>query len=347
MYIKRILLVIAIVGIVIGGIFAYNVYTAIFSPNTAFDNEEAYLFVESGATFDTVRDDIAPLLKDVDDFASVAERKGYVTNIKSGRFIIKKGMSNNDIINTIRISNTPVKIAFNNQERIENLAGRIASQIETDSLSLLLAMKEPNFLKANGFTNETALTMYIPNSYELFWNTSAKDFRNRMLKEHKRFWNDTRKAKAKILKLTPEEVYTVASIVQKETAKVDERSRVAGVYLNRLKKGIKLDADPTIIFAMKNKANDWNMVVKRVLYKDLETDSPYNTYRNAGIPPGPIFMPDISSIDAVLNPEKHNYYYFVADVERFGYHKFAKTLSQHNANSTAYKRWINRQGVKR
>lgn len=347
MYIKRILLIIALAGIVVCGIFAYNVYTAIFSPNTAFENEEAYLFIASGATFDDVRDDIAPLLQDVDAFASVAERKGYTSNIKSGRFVIKKGMNNNDIINTIRISNTPVKIAFNNQERIENLAGRIATQIETDSLSLLLAMKDPNFLKANGFTDDTALTMYIPNSYELFWNTSAKNFRDRMLKEHKRFWNDTRKAKAKLLKLTPEEVYAVASIVQKETAKVEERPRVAGVYLNRLKKGIKLDADPTIIFAMKHKANDWDMVVKRVLYKDLEIDSPYNTYRNAGVPPGPIFMPDISSIDAVLNAEKHSYYYFVADIERFGYHKFAKTLSQHNANSAAYKRWISRQGVRR
>lgn len=347
MYIKRILLIIALAGIVVCGIFAYNVYTAIFSPNTAFENEEAYLFIESGATFDDVRDDIAPLLDDVDAFTSVAERKGYTSNIKSGRFVIKKGMNNNDIINTIRISNTPVKIAFNNQERIENLAGRIATQIETDSLSLLLAMKDPNFLKVNGFTDDTALTMYIPNSYELFWNTSAKSFRDRMLKEHKRFWNDTRKAKAKLLKLTPEEVYTVASIVQKETAKVEERPRVAGVYLNRLKKGIKLDADPTIIFAMKHKANNWDMVVKRVLYKDLEISSPYNTYRNAGVPPGPIFMPDISSIDAVLNAEKHSYYYFVADIERFGYHKFAKTLSQHNANSAAYKRWISRQGVRR
>ncbi|MEP0264173.1 endolytic transglycosylase MltG [Dokdonia sp.] len=347
MYIKKILLIIAIVGIVVCGIFAYTVYGAIFSPNTAFDNDEAYLFVASDATFDDVKNDIAPLLEDVDAFVSVANRKGYTQNIKSGRFVIKKGMSNNDIINTIRISNTPVKIAFNNQERVENLAGRIATQIETDSLSLLLAMKDPNFLKANGFTDQTALTMYIPNSYELFWNTSADDFRDRMLKEHKRFWNDTRKAKAKLLKLTPQEVYTVASIVQKETAKVEERPRVAGVYLNRLKKGIKLDADPTIIYAMKNKANDWDMVVKRVLYKDLETDSPYNTYRNAGVPPGPIFMPDISSIDAVLNAEKHGYYYFVADVERFGYHKFAKTLSQHNANSAAYKRWISRQGVRR
>ncbi|WP_299217437.1 endolytic transglycosylase MltG [uncultured Dokdonia sp.] len=347
MYIKRILLIIVLVGVVVGGIFAYTVYSAIFSPNTAFENKEAYLLVRSDATFEDVKKDIAPLLEDVASFISVAERKDYVSNIKPGHFVIKKGMNNNDIINTIRSKNKPVKIAFNNQERIEDLAGRIATQIEADSLSLLLAMKDPNFLKVNGFTDQTALTMYIPNSYELYWNISAKGFRDRMLKEHKRFWNDTRMAKAKLLKMTPEEVYTVASIVHKETAKVEERPRVAGVYLNRINKGIKLDADPTIIFALKKKADDWDMVIKRVLYKDLEIESPYNTYRNAGIPPGPIFMPDISAIDAVLNAEKHSYYYFVADIERFGYHKFAKTLSQHNANSAAYKRWISNQGVRR
>jgi UPF0755 protein len=189
--------------------------------------------------------------------------------------------------------------------------------------------------------------MYIPNSYEFFWNSSAEAFRDRMFKEYERFWNNDRIAKARALKLSKSEVYTIASIVQKETAKVDERPRVAGVYLNRIRKGIKLDADPTVIYAVKSVKNDWDMEIKRVLYKDLETKSPYNTYRNAGIPPGPIYMPDISSIDAVLNAEKHSYYYFVANVERFGYHKFAKTLSQHNANSAAYRRWISQQGIKR
>lgn len=347
MYIKKILLAIALIGIIVCAVFAYSIYGSIFSPNTAFENEKAYVFIKSNATFDEVKNDIAPLLNDVDAFVAVAKRKGYVTNIKAGHYTLTKGMSNNDIINTIRSSNTPVKVAFNNQERIENLAGRISTQIEVDSLSLLLAMKDPNFLKANGFTEETAMTMYIPNSYEFFWNSTAEAFRDRMLKEYHRFWNDERKAKAKLLKLTPQQVYSIASIVQKETAKVDERPRVAGVYLNRIKKGIKLDADPTIIYALKKKANDWDMVIKRVLYKDLEIDSPYNTYRNAGAPPGPIFMPDISSIDAVLNAEKHNYYYFVANIERFGYHKFAKTLSQHNANSAAYRRWISKQGVNR
>ena len=336
-----------LLGIVVCGIFAYTIYTSIFSENTAFENKEAYVFIPSQATFEDVVLEMTPLLKDVDAFREVAKRKGYIGNIKSGRYVITKGMNTNEIINTIRSKNTPIKIAFNNQERIQDLAGRIAVQIEADSMSLLHAMTDEGFMKTNGFTEADILSMYIPNSYELFWNSSAEAFRDRMFKEYQRFWNANRLQKAKALGYTPKEVYTLAAIVQKETAKVDERPRVAGVYINRLKKGIKLDADPTVIYALKNKKNDWGMVIKRVLYKDLETDSPYNTYRKAGLPPGPIFMPDISAIDAVLNYEKHGYYYFVADVKNFGYHKFAKTLTQHNANSAAYKRWINKQGINR
>ena len=347
MYRKKILVAILLIGVVVGGIFAYTVYSSIFSPNTAFENEKAYLFIASEASFDEVMEDIAPLLNDVNSFVEVAKRKGYITNVKPGHYTVKKGMNNNEIINSIRSSNTPVKVSFNNQERLENLAGRIAGQIEADSLTLLNTMRDPVFLKKHDLNAKTALSMYIPNSYELFWNCSAEEFRNRMLIEYKRFWNTNRIAKARTLKLTKSEVYTVASIVQKETAKVDERPRVAGVYLNRIRKGMKLDADPTVIYAVKSVKNDWDMEIKRVLFKDLETVSPYNTYRNAGVPPGPIFMPDISSIDAVLNAERHSYYYFVANVERFGYHKFAKTLTQHNANSAAYRRWISKQGIKR
>lgn len=347
MYIKKILLVIVAITVVIGGIFAFTVYGSIFSDNTAFNNDLANVYIPTGADFGEVIDELAPLLKDVESFRSVADKKGYDENIRAGHYIIQKGMSNNDIINTIRIKNVPVKVAFNNQERLEDMAGRIATQIEADSLSLITAMLDTDFLREHDFSKETALTMYIPNSYEFFWNTTAEDFRARMLDEHKRFWNKDRMAKAEKLKLTPQEVYSIASIVQKETAKIDERPRVAGVYLNRLRKGIKLDADPTVIYAVKKTNNDWDMVIKRVLFKDLEVDSPYNTYRNRGIPPGPIFMPDVTAIDAVLNPEKHDYYYFVANVENFGYHKFAKTLSQHNANSAAYRRWISQQGVRR
>ncbi|WGK64914.1 endolytic transglycosylase MltG [Croceiramulus getboli] len=347
MYIKKILLAIVLIGLVIASVVAYNIYGMLFAPNTAFNNEEAHLYIPSDASYEEVRAQLQPLLKNMDDFDAVAKRKGYVNNVKGGHYIIRKDMDNNTIINTIRSKNVPVKVSFNNQERIEDLAGRVATQIEADSVSLVQLMTEEDFLREQGLDQETALSLYIPNQYEFFWDTSAQEFRARMVKEHQKFWNDTRLKKAEQLELSPEEVYTLASIVQKESAKVDERPRVAGVYLNRLKSGWKLDADPTVIYALKKDQADWNLIIKRVLYKDLELDSPYNTYKNAGLPPGPIFMPDISAIDAVLNAEDHQFYFFVADVENFGYHKFARTLAEHNANKRDYVRWINQQGINR
>ncbi|WP_034058017.1 endolytic transglycosylase MltG [Lacinutrix jangbogonensis] len=348
MYIKKILGAIAIIGLAVAAYFAYFIYGAMLKPNTAFNNDEAYIFVPTNAKYAEVREQLEPLLIDINKFDALAEQKKYNIHIKAGRFVIKKGMSNNDIINSIRIKNgIPLKISFNNQERIENLAGRIAFQLEVDSLSLLQSMRNPEFLEKNGFTKETALAMYIPNSYEFYWNTSADGFRDKMLKEYNRFWTQSRLEKAKKLNLTQDEVISLAAIVHKETAKVDERPRVAGVYLNRIRKGMPLQADPTVIFALKRESGDFNRVIKRVLYKDLEIDSKYNTYKHRGIPPGPIFMPDVSAIDAILNSEKHNYIYFVANVKNFGYHKFAKTLSQHNVNKREYVRWINKQGVNR
>lgn len=347
MYIKKILLAIVFIGLAVAAYFAYYVYNTMFSPNTAFNNDTAYIFVKSTDTYKEVRKQLVPLLKDIDKFDALAEQKKYVNNIKAGRFAIKKNMSNNDIVNSIRSNNIPIKVSFNNQETLEKLAGRVASQIEADSISLLDAMKNKTFLNENNFKEETALGMYIPNSYEFFWNTSAEKFTSRMLKEYNRFWNDSRKAKAKAIGLSENEVITLASIVQKETAKVDERPRVAGVYINRLKKRMPLQADPTVIYALKKKTGDFEKVIKRVLYKDLEIDSPYNTYKYAGLPPGLITMPDVSSIDAVLNHEKHSYYYFVVNVENFGYHKFAKTLAQHNRNKQEYIRWINNKGIRR
>ena len=347
MYIKKILLAIVLIGLVIAGIISYNIYTIMFNSNTAFNNDEAYIFIPTNANYEDVLEQLEPLLKDIESFDLLAKRKKYDTNIKAGRYIIKKRMNNNDIINSIRSNNAPLKLSFNNQETIENLAGRVSSQIEADSLSLLKVMKDPKFLEANNFSNATSLGMYIPNSYEFFWNTSAEQFRDRMLKEYNRFWTDARLGKAKTSNLTPNQVMILASIVQKETAKADERPRVAGVYLNRLKIGMPLQADPTVIYAIKKSSNDFDQIIKRVLYKDLELDSPYNTYKYSGLPPGLIAMPDISAIDAVLNPEKHEYYYFVADVTNFGYHKFSKTLSQHNVNRQEYVRWINQQGVNR
>lgn len=347
MYIKKILIAIVLIGLVVAGVIAYNIYTIMFNSNTAFNNEEAYIYVPTNATYANVREQLEPLLKDIESFDVLAKQKKYNTNIKAGRFIVKKNMNNNDIINSIRSNNVPLQLSFNNQETIENLAGRISSQIEADSLALVAVMTDSKFLKENDFTSATSLGMYIPNSYEFFWNTSADQFRDRMLKEYHRFWSEARLNKAKARNLTPTQVIILASIVQKETAKVDERPRVAGVYLNRLKVKMPLQADPTVIYAIKKSTNDFDQVIKRVLYKDLELDSPYNTYKYAGLPPGLIAMPDISSIDAVLNAENHDYYYFVADVKNFGYHKFAKTLSQHNVNRQEYVRWINQQGVNR
>lgn len=347
MYIKKIILVISLLGVVALGIFSYFIYDSIFSPNTNFTSATEEVFVETDAAYRDVIQQLRPLVKDIESFDAIARKKGYANNLKPGRFILKKGMNNNEMINTLRSQNQPVSLVFNNQERLEDLAGRIATQIEADSLSLIETMQDSTFLAENNFKPETALAMYIPNQYQLYWNTSAETFRNRMLKEYQRFWNEERKAKAEKIDLTPNEVYTLAAIVQKETAKVDERKRVAGVYMNRYNRGIKLDADPTVIYAVKKKNNDFDTVIKRVLYKDIETDSPYNTYKYAGLPPGPIAMPDISAIDAVLNYEDHDYYYFVANPEKPGYHKFAKTLRQHNNNRQAYVRWINKMGINR
>ena len=347
MYIKKILLAIAIIGVIALGIFCFYVYNSIFSSNTKFSSKQEIVYIPTGADFQTVQDSLAPLLKDFETFSLVAQKKGYRANVRPGRYIIKKGMNNNELVNELRSGNKPVKVIFNNQERLENLAGRISDQIEADSIQLLESFKDSVFLNNNKITKRNALGMYIPNQYEFYWNTSAEEFRERMKKEYERFWTEERLKKAKEIGLTPQEVITLASIVQKETAKVDERPKVAGVYMNRHKNGWKLDADPTVIYAIKEKTGNFDTIIKRVLYKDLEIDSPYNTYKYRQLPPGPITMPDISSIDAVLNYEDHDFFYFVADVENFGYHKFAKNLAQHNRNKQEYIRWINRQGIKR
>lgn len=347
MYIKRILLGVLFLGLIGGGIFAYIVYSTFFTPNTSFNRKEAFVFIPTAATLEILEAQLSPLIEDMDSFKSAAEKKGYLKNIKAGKFRIAKGMSNNKIVNALRSGNIPVRVSFNNQETVQDLAGRIASQIEADSISLLDAFNDTVFLKNNGFNEANKLSPYIPNSYEFFWNTSAADFRDRMLKEYHRFWTEARIQKAKTLGLRPNEVITLASVVHKETSKVDERPRVAGVYLNRLRSNMLLQADPTVIYAIKSESGEFDTIIKRVLYKDLVLDSPYNTYKYGGLPPGPIAMPDISAIDAVLNPEKHNYFYFVANVEKFGYHMFAETLAQHNRNKEQYIRWINSQNINR
>jgi UPF0755 protein len=343
---KKIAAIFSVVLVSVAIIYGYMLYRNIFASNTAFDTREAIIFIPTNSDFAKVEQVIKPFIKDMDRFEMVADKKSYKTNIKAGKFILKKGMNSNDIINALR-NPLPVHIAFNNQERLEDFAGRISKQIEADSLSLLNSFRDKKFLADNGFTEDNILSMFIPNSYEFFWNTDADKFRDRMAKEYRRFWNEERTKKAEALGLTPIQVITLASIVHKETVKSDERPKVAGVYLNRLNKGMKLEADPTVIYAVKKTSGDFSQVIKRVLNKDLATVSPYNTYMYTGLPPGPIAMPDISAIEAVLTPEKHNYLYFCASVTNFGYHEFAVTPAQHAVNAQKYVAWINAQGIKR
>ncbi len=344
MNLKRFVTLVALVGLIVASVYGYRMYTNAFSNNVENWGESEFLYIPANSSYLEVRKIIEPYLKDMGSFDEMAEQSKYAGNVISGRFRIKNGMSNYDLIQALR-RNVPVRLTFNNQERLENLVSRMSSQIEPDSISLMESFTEPEFLKESGFTPETVLACFLPNTYEFYWDVNPLKVRNTLHKEYLRFWNGARREKAEALGLTPVEVAILASIVQKETSKDDEKAAVAGVYLNRLKIGMPLQADPTVVFAKKLYTNDFDQVIKRVYHKDLDIPSPYNTYRNVGLPPGLIFMPDVSSIDAVLDAEKHEYLYFCASVERMGYHEFAASLAQHNVNSQRYQKWLNSQGI--
>lgn len=344
---KIILLVVLLLGLIGMAGFSYYVYGVFFDPNFKTESETEAIYITTDADFKEVYQELKPFLIDGESFVQTAKRKGYINNIKPGKFVIKDGLNNNQLINVLRSQNVPVKVVFNNQERLENLAGRIAVQIEPDSTALMRAFTDEAFLSSRNVTRDQALGLFLPLTYESYWNTTAEAIRDKMITAYDNFWNDERRQKAEQLGLSPIQVSALASIVQKETIKKDEQPRVAGVYLNRIERGMKLDADPTVIYAKKRKEDNYNQVIRRVLNKDLLIDSPYNTYKYAGVPPGPIVLPDISSIQAVLNPESHNYKYFVADPARPGYHKFAKTYAQHLRNAARYRQWINEQGINR
>ncbi|MFT7396204.1 MAG: UPF0755 protein [Flavobacterium sp.] len=346
MNIKKIIATLSIV--VVSGLIIYGfiLVQQIFADNTKFTKSELYVYVPTDANYSEVKKLLAPYIDNMERFDMVANKMSYPQNVKSGRFLLTKSMNSYVLVKAMRM-NIPVKLAFNNQERVENFAGRVGSQIEADSLSLLTSFKDSIFLKENGFTKENVLVMFIPNTYEFYWNTTADKFRDKMIKEYRNFWNKERVAKAAQQGLTAVEATILASIVHKESVKKDERPRIAGVYLNRLRLGMPLQADPTVIYALKLKSNDFDQVIKRVFYNDLTMASPYNTYMNTGLPPGPIAMPDITALEAVINPEKNDFIYFCASVERFGYHEFAATLKEHNVNAKKYSDWITAQGVKR
>lgn len=346
MNIKKLIKYGSVIIITILLVFAIKIYLDIFTDNTKFEQDEVYVYIPTDSNYEQVKEIITPLVQHIDNFESIAEKRNYPQNVKAGKFLFKKGMSSFALLSAIR-RNVPVRLAFNNQERLENFVQRVSSQIEPDSTKLMTTFRDSTFLEENGFTSDNVLGIFLPNTYEVYWNISAEKFRDKMIKEYRNFWTSARLSKAKKLGLTPIQVITLASIVHKETVKADERPRVAKVYLNRLAVGMPLQADPTVIFALKARDNDFNQIIKRVLYGDLTINSPYNTYVNLGLPPGPIAMPDINAIDAVLNPENNDYIYFCASVEKFGYHEFATTLAQHGVNKKKYVEWLNKQGTNR
>ncbi len=328
--------------LVILSVFIFiKMYKSIIYPNVS--TEENYsLYIYSDDEFETTKDKLYSdsLIINNRSFEWLAKRLDYPKYIKSGHYVIRNGMNNNQLLNMLRSgSQTPVKFTFNNIRTIEQLASRIDEQLEMDSLSFLNAVNQNETLKEMGFDKENVAALFIPNTYELYWNIDADEFVEKMINEYNRFWNEDRLAKAKKQNLTPIKVSILASIVDKETAKVSEMPRIAGVYINRLKKNWLLQADPTLIFAV------GDFEIKRVLDVHKEIESPYNTYKYIGLPPGPICIPSIAAIDAVLNAENHKYFYFCAKDDLSGYHVFARNMREHNINADKYRKALNKKKI--
>ena len=345
MYIKRIVILIVALGLIFMGSFSLYVYKVMFKSNTSFDEKSKDLYIKTGTSYNQLLNQIDSYVLNVNDFDVLAKRKKYT--VRPGKYQIKNGMNNNEIINSLRSNNITVNVIYNNIVDLDDLAGKISNQIEADSISFLNSFKT-EFFKERGFDEKNILSMYIPNSYNFFWNTSVEKFNKRMFEEYTKFWQkNNRVEKANKIGLTKNEVMILASIVYEESKQNIELRKIAGVYINRLNDNWKLGADPTVKFAAYQLEEYKNTIIRRVLNKHLRIDSPYNTYKYYGLPPGIISMPSIQAIDAVLNYEKHNYYFFAADPSNPGYHSFAKSLSEHKRNARKFHRYLNSKGIKK
>lgn len=315
------------------GIYAKKYYDYIFAPNTAFTDKEIFVCIPTGSTYNNLIEILENnrYIDNIESFEYTAKLKKFTTQPIAGRYKISAGMSNNEMINLFRSGKqTPVNISFISLRSLEILAGKISKFIEADSLSLITTFQNKDLQAKYGFNNKNFMLMFIPNTYEFYWNTNAEKFTQKMFDEYNKFWNEERKTKAKNISLSQIEVGILASIVEAETQKNDEKPKIAGVYINRLNKDMLLQADPSVVFA------NGDFSIKRILNKHLQTNSEYNTYLYKGLPPGPINIPSISSINAVLDYEKHNYLYFCAKDDFSGYHTFAITNAQHSINAKKY-----------
>ena len=340
---KKFILTIIILGALIGAYMALDYYQRIFSPNVELKDSSIEFFVRSGDNCTAVYKALISqnIIQDSSSFDWVAQRKKYPELVKAGRYLILDGMNNNQLVNLLRSGEqNSIRLILRSVRTKTELAANVAKYIEADSLSVISLLDDNAFCAQYGFNTTTIFSLFLPNTYEFYWNTTAEEFIVRMAREYKRFWNEDRVVKARSLNLSQSEVSTLASIVQSEqAAKKDERAVVAGLYLNRLRKGMRLESDPTLIHAI------GDFTIKRVLNIHKEINSPYNTYRNAGLPPGPILLPEIESIDAVLNASKHNYLFMCAKEDFSGYHNFSESYREHVNNAKRYQRELNKRKI--
>jgi UPF0755 protein len=318
------------------------IYRLFFGLNVKTGERKAIIYIPEGSSYSQAMDSVITNLKIKNPklFEWLADKKNYPILVKPGRYVIDKDLNYIRLINLLRSGQqTPVRVTFNNIRTLNELAGRIGRQIEADSARIITFLSDPENYISDGFTRQNVISVFIPNTYEFFWNTGASGLYNRMLKEYRKFWNDQRIAKAREMNLTPIEVAILASIIDDEVAKSDEKPRIAGVYLNRLKRGIPLQACPTIKYAL----NDFT--ITRVLNKHLLVDSPYNTYKHNGFPPGPIGCPTVEGLEAVLNAEDHDFLYFAAKPDFSGYHNFSRTLAEHNSYAAQYQKELDRRKI--
>ncbi len=333
------LIIFVTAALVIGGL-TYKIW----GPNTSVTNDEYYLYIPTGANFEQVKDSLVKngILRNVSSFEWTAAKKGYKQNIKSGRYLVKSNMSNNSLVDMLRAGKqVPVKVVFNSIRLKDQFAGKIGKQLEVDSNRLLELLNDKKTAQKYGFDKENFLCMFIPDTYEMYWNTSPEKFIDKMNRQYHNFWNTERRKQAELIGLKPDEVIILASIVEQETIKEDEKPTVAGVYMNRINKGMPLEADPTLKYAI------GDFAIQRILNKDKLINSPYNTYMYTGLPPGPICMPSVSSVKSVLKYNHHNYIFFCAKDDLSGYHNFARTLDQHMRNARAYQNGLNKINIRR
>lgn len=326
-----------IVAVIIGGAVGAMVLPKYIREYSGNVESKSIMYIHRDMPYEAFLDSLKPRLTNPDAFVKVASANELQDKVKPGRYELKPGMRNIDIVRMFANGwQKPMMLTLSgNIRNLLKLSGILGKRLECDSIEFYNFFAQPEVWFNYGLTKETFLSLFIPNTYEVYWTMTPEEFIGRMKRENDRFWTPERDSLAAELGLTRVEVSTLASIVCEETNYVPEMPTIAGVYINRLKRGMKLDADPTVKFAHNDPS------IKRILYRHLEIDSPYNTYKYPGLPPGPITIPGIKGLDAVLNYEKHNYLYFCANSNMDGTHKFARTLSEHNRNARAYHSAIN------